>query len=177
MLSDGMTAWIEVYRPVLGEEIAGLVWMPITADTAQLASELQMASYSFSGAAFIRFTNQDAINLSWQQVEDRFVLATAKDAAWGAHSLDRVQAAGDCWIGLIGSTLTSVEFFTLPDDEHQRVVGVKHGTTNGSFWVGTGDKDFVGDQDDLWVGVDCDPPNYSDLVSLGVVEPEVRNGS
>ena len=174
MLSDGMTDWTEIYRPVLGKEIVGLVWMPITADTPQLASELQMASYSFSGAAFVRFASQDAINLSWQQVEDRFVLATAQDAAWVAHSLDRIQAAGDLWIGLIGSTLTSVELFTLPDDEHRRVVGVKHRTTNGCFWVGTGGKDFVGDQDDLWVGVDCDPPNYSDLVSLGVVETEVR---
>ncbi|MCZ4108855.1 hypothetical protein O3U67_12245 [Brevundimonas diminuta] len=174
MLSNGMTDWIEVYRPVLGEEIAGLVWMPITADTPKLASELQMASYSFSGAAFVRFTNQDAINLSWRQVEDRFVLATAQDAAWGAHSLDRIQAAGDLWIGLIGSSLTSVELFTLPDDEHRRVVGVKHRTTNGSFWVGTGGKDFIGDQDDLWVGVDREPSNYSELVSLGVVEPEAR---
>jgi subtilisin family serine protease len=69
--------------------------MPITADTPKLASELQMASYSFSGAAFVRFTNQDAINLSWRQIEDRFVLATAQDAAWRAHSLDRIQAAGD----------------------------------------------------------------------------------
>jgi hypothetical protein len=74
----------------------------------------------------------------------------------------------------IGSSLTSVELFTLPDDEHRRVVGVKHRTTNGCFWVGTGGKDFVGDQDDLWVGVDREPSNYSELVSLGVVEPEAR---
>lgn len=81
MLSGGMTDWLEVYRPVLGNEIAGLVWMPITGDTPQLASELQMASYSFSGAAFVRFANQHAINLSWRQVEGLSILAAAKDAA------------------------------------------------------------------------------------------------
>ena len=133
MLSGGMTDWPEVYRPVLGNKIAGLVWMPITGDTHQLASELQMASYSFSGAAFVRFANKHAINLSWRQVEGRSILATAKDAAWVPHSLDSIQAAGDLWVGLIGSALTSVELFTLPDDELLQVVGVKHETTNGSF--------------------------------------------
>ena len=167
--SDGIAEWAEIYRPVLGREVVGLVWMPITADTPQLASELHKASYSFSGAAFIRFANAEAINLTWTQVEDRIVLATARDAQWIAHSLDRIQATSGPWGGLIGSRFTAVEFFTLFDDVSRGIVGAKHTTTRGFFWIGTGGSDFVGDQDDLWVGVDCDPPNYSELVSLGVV--------
>lgn len=169
MLTRRMTEWTEIYSSLLGQKVAGIVWMPITSDTPQLAAELQMAAFSFSGAAHVRFDSQAAVRLSWQQKGDRFVLATGDAAAWVPHALDRLQAQGDLWFHLIGSTLISAELFTTPDDKDQQVVGVKHGTTSGWFWIGVGSADFIGDCDDLWVGVDCDPPNRTDLISLGVV--------
>jgi len=169
MLCKVMADWTALYRSLMGQTIAGIVWMPITSDTPQLAADLQSAAFSFSGAVHVRFESQAFVRLSWQQRGDRFVLATEDAARWVPHALDRLQAQGDLWFALIGSVLTAVELFTLPDDPHRQVVAAKHTTSTGSFWIGVGGADFVGDHNDLWVGVDCDPPNRADLVSLGVV--------
>jgi hypothetical protein len=164
-----MTDWTERYRLLLGQTVAGIVWMPITADTPQLAAELQSAAFSFSGAAYIRFESEAFVQLSWQQKGDRCVLASGNAAAWMPHALDRLQLQGDCWFPLVGSTLTAAELFTLSDDPDQQVVAVKHHTSGGSFWIGVGGVDFIGDHDDLWVGVNCDPPNRADLIRVSVV--------
>ncbi|WOB78349.1 hypothetical protein [Brevundimonas nasdae] len=164
-----MTDWPELYRVLVGQTLGGIVWMPISSDTPQLAAEMQMSAFSFSGAAHVRFANNAFVQLSWQQKGDRFVLATGSEAVWVSHALDRLQAQGDRWLQLIGSTLDSVELFTLPDDHDRHTVAAKHNTSAGSFWIGVGGADFVGDHDDLWVGVDCDPPNRAGVVSLGIV--------
>lgn len=164
-----MTDWTELYQRLLGKTVGGIVWMPITADTPQLASEYQGAAFSFSGAAHVRFESEAFVRLSWQQKGDRFILATGSEAAWVPHALDRLQVQGDRWFQLIGSTLNAVELFTLPDDPDRHAVAAKHMTSAGSFWIGVGGADFVGDHDDLWVGVDFDPPNRTELVSLGVI--------
>lgn len=165
-----MTDWNKLYRERIGGRIAGLVWMPITCDTPQLVSEMQAPHFSFSGAVYVRFEERDGVCLSWQQHADRFALATGGAAVWRPHSLDRVQASGQApWGDLLGATLERAELFASSDDPQQRVVGVKHTTTRGTFWIGSGGIDFIGDGDDLWVGVDCDPPNCGDLVSLGIV--------
>ena len=164
-----MTDWTGLYRSLVGQTVAGVVWMPITSDTQQLAAEIQTAAFSFSGAVHVRFESDAFVRLSWQQSGDRFILATGNAAAWVPHALDRLQLQGDRWLPLIGSTLIAAEFFTLPDDPDRQVVAVKHQTSGGSFWIGVGGVDFIGDHDDLWVGVDCDPPNRPDLIRLGVV--------
>lgn len=169
MLVGGMTDWTEIYQPLLGQKIASIVWMPITSDTPQLAAELQSTAFSFSGAAYVRFESQASVTLSWQDRGDRVVLATKEAARWAPHSLDRLQAQGDVWFHLIGSALTVAELFTLRDDPDRQVVAVKHETSKGLFWIGVGGADFVGDQDDLCVGVDCDPPNRAELVSVGLL--------
>lgn len=82
MLTRRMTDWTEIYRSLLGQKVAGIVWMPITSDTPQLAAELQLAAFSFSGAAHLRFEGKASVRLSWQQNGDRFILATGDAAAW-----------------------------------------------------------------------------------------------
>jgi hypothetical protein len=169
MVASGMADWTKLYRALLGQTVGGIVWMPISSDTPQLAAELHAPAFSFSGAAHVHFGGEAFVRLSWQQKGDRFILATGSEAAWVPHALDRLQAQGDRWLQLIGSTLNSVELFTLPEDRDRHAVAAKHNTSAGSFWIGVGGADFVGDHDDLWVGVDCDPPNRAGLVSLGIV--------
>lgn len=164
-----MTDWTELYRPLVGQTVGGIVWMPISSDTPQLAAELHTAAFSFSGAAHVRFEGEAFVRLSWQQKGDRFVLATGSEAAWVPHALDRLQVQGDRWLQLLGSTLKAAELFTLSNDPDRQPVAVKHDTSGGLFWIGVGGVDFIGDHDDLWVGVDCDPPNRTDLISLGIV--------
>lgn len=165
-----MTDWSELYRPQLGQTLVGIVWMPIAADTPQLVSELGAPSFSFSGGVHLRFEGAPAINLTWTWKGDRYFLAIQQTASWALHSLDRFRASGDQpWSGLDRAIVQSVEFFTLPDDPERRVVGIRHQTTGGYFWIGTGGRDFIGDCDDLWVGVDCDPPNRTDLIRIGAV--------
>lgn len=164
-----MTDWAELYLPLVGRTVGGIVWMPMSSDTPQVAAELHSPAFSFSGAVHIRFEGEAFVRLSWQQKSDRFILATGSQAAWVPHALDRLQVQGDRWFHLIGSTLKAAELFTLSDDPELLVVAVRHETSGGSFWIGVGGADFVGNHDDLWVGVDCDPPNRADLISLGVV--------
>lgn len=164
-----MADWSDIYRSLLHRRIDGVVWMPITADTPQLAAELAAPSFSFSGAAFLRFEGA-AVQLSWRQSGDRYVLVAGEEALWLPHVLDRVQASAETpWGDLIGSTLVTAEMFSAAEDPSQQVVGVRHHTTGGSFWIATGGPEFVGDGDDLWVGAECEPPNRNGLISVGAV--------
>lgn len=166
-----MTNWAELYRPRLGKTLVSLVWMPITADTSHLVSELATPSFSFSGAVHLRFEGAAAIDLTWNWKGDRYTLATIEQRAWQPHALDRIQMSlQPPWSDLHRAVLTAAECFALSDDPERNVVGVRHETSGGQFWIGTGGSDFIGDFDDLWVGVDCDPPNLAELVSVGRVE-------
>jgi len=168
-----MTDWIETYTPLIGRKLEALIWMPMTSDTPQLASEYKSAAFSFTGATFLAFEDRDLF-LTWRQVGRNVVLGAGRDLAWMKYALDRVRCdANEPWAAVEQSTLQSVDLFTAPFVDDERVVGIRHAVISdratSHFWIGSGGPDFIGDGDDLWVGVGLEPPNFVDLIPVGTV--------
>ncbi|QUD88111.1 hypothetical protein [Phenylobacterium montanum] len=169
-----MASWSDKYAYLIGRRIEAVIWMPMTSDTPQLVTEFKLASFSFTGAAFVAFAEDHKLFLTWRQSGQNMVLSEGLDQVWVEYSLDRVRAdTGELWGGLEDGTLKSAEFFTAPSIESGEVVGIRHVVESGGhplhFWIGTGGSDFIGDMDDLWVGVGIEPPNFTELTSVGRV--------
>ncbi len=177
-----MDEWIAKYTPLIGRQIKALIWMPMTSDTPDLIAAYKSPSFSFTGAVFIAFEPQGELFLTWRQKGGDTFLGAGPEFAWTDFALDRVRCdPNESWGGVEGGTLVSAELFSAPSlfDElsntqmEERIVGVRHeiDTSNGriQFWIGTGGEDFIGDNDDLWVGVSRDPPNMADLIKLTLV--------
>lgn len=170
-----MADWGDRYASLLGRRLQALIWMPITGDTPQLVAEFKSSSFSYSGAAFLAFESAEPLILTWSQAGENVVLGDAKADAWARYSLDRIHAdRNEIWGAIEGGVLQSVDLYTTPYVEQGRVLAVRHRLTGASdvasrFWIGTGGPEGVEDRDDLWVGVDVDPPNFSELVLVGSV--------
>lgn len=177
-----MDDWIARYTPLIGRQIKALIWMPMTSDTPDLISAYRSSSFSFTGAVFIAFEPEGQLFLTWRQKSGDTFLGSGPDFAWTDFALNRVRCdPNGAWGAIEGGTLASAELFSAPSllDElsttplEERIVGVRHeiDTSDGriQLWIGTGGEDFVGDNDDLWVGVGLDPPNVSDLIKLTCV--------
>jgi hypothetical protein len=168
-----VTDWAEVYQPLIGAKLEALIWMPMTSDTPDVVRDLRSPSFSFTGGVFMAFEGKQLF-LSWTQVGLNMVLGAGPEVAWRPYALDRVRASpeGD-WAELEGAVLEKVELFSAPGPEGDGMVGVRHRVSREGidhhFWVGTGGADFVGDNDDLWVGVGVELPNIADLTLVGVV--------
>ncbi|MGH1558126.1 hypothetical protein ACRAWD_10645 [Caulobacter segnis] len=167
------------YAPLIGRRIKALIWMPMTSDTPALVSAYKSSSFSFTGAVFIAFEPKDQLFLTWRQKGGDTFLGAGTDFAWNDFALDRVRCdPNETWGAIEGGTLASAELFSAPslieealDHTNGRADrGVRHeiDTSDGriQFWIGTGGEDFVGDNDDMWVGVGLDPPNVAELTKL-----------
>ena len=169
-----MTDWMQIYGPLIGRKLETVIWMPMTSDTPQLVADCKGAAFSFTGAVVLAVDDASELFLTWTQVGENMVLAGGCEHDWLNHALDRVRVApNEPWAGIESLTLKSVELFSARFIDGERVVGIRHRVhANGldrHFWIGTGGPDFIGDMDDLWVGVDLDPPNFADLIPVGVV--------
>ena len=146
----------------------------MTSDTPSLLTDFKRSAFSYTGAVFMGFEADAKVFLTWLQRDRDMGLDISATLGWARWSLDRVRVdPSEPWWGLEGSTLTGVELYTGPCIEADRVLAVRHllQTDEGprTFWVGVGGADFVGDHDDLWVGVDVDPANISDLRKVGMI--------
>lgn len=170
-----MDDWSDRYAFLLGRRLQALIWMPIAGDTPKLVAEFKSPSFSYSGAAFLAFENAEPLILTWSQAGENVVLGDAKADAWTRYSLDRIHAdRNDVWAVIEGGVLQSAELYTAPYVDQGRVLAVRHRLTGPSgvasqFWIGTGGPEGVEDRDDLWVGVDVDPPNFSELMLVSAV--------
>ncbi|KRA61742.1 hypothetical protein ASD79_06430 [Caulobacter sp. Root655] len=168
-----MTNWIEVYRPLIGAKLEALIWMPMTSDTPGLVRDLRSPAFSFTGGVFLAFGDKPLF-LTWTQVGLNMVLGAGPDVAWAPYALDRVRASPEeHWGSLEGAVLKRVEIFAAPCIEGDGIVGARHLMSREGvdlhFWIGTGGADFIGDNDDLWVGVGVEPSNFADLTLADVV--------
>jgi len=168
-----VTDWAKIYRPLVGAKLEALIWMPMTSDTPDLVRDLNAPAFSFSGGVFLGFEDQ-FLFLTWTQVGLNMVLGAGPEVAWRPYALNRVRASpeGD-WGELEGAVLKRVEFFSAPCTDGEGMVGIRHLMSHEGadrhFWIGTGGADFIGDNDDLWVGVGLEPPNLAELVPSGVI--------
>ena len=168
-----MTDWAKVYQPLIGAKLDALIWMPLGCDTPGVTHDLNSPAFSFTGGVFLAFEGE-GLFLSWKQMGPNMVLALGQDARWGRHTLDRVRTSRESpWIDLEDATLRRVELFTTSFIDGGKIVGARHVMSRDGadfhFWVGTGGADFIGDQDDLWVGAGVEPPNFGDLLPAGVI--------
>jgi hypothetical protein len=169
-----VTDWMQIYTPLIGCKLEAVIWMPMTSDTPQLLTEFKSAAFSFTGAVFLAFDDSKDLFLTWTQVGQNMVLAGGREYVWANYALDRVRVdPNEPWAGIESSTLKSVDLFSAAFIDGERVVGVRHVVhSNGldrHLWIGTGGPNFIGDMDDLWVGVDIDPPNFADLIPAGAI--------
>ncbi len=167
-----MTDWKQVYAPLIGRKLEAVIWMPMTSDTPQLVAEFKSPAFSFTGAVFLAFDDGKELFITWTQSGQNMVLASGRE--WRKYELDHVRLdGGETWAGIESSRLKSVDLFSAPFIDDERVVGVRHVVDSSGldrhFWIGTGGPDFIGDMDDLWVGVDIDPPNFAELIPVGAI--------
>ena len=142
----------------------------MTSDTPDLVRDFERPSFSFTGAVQIHFEEGRELFLTWEQAGHNMILSDQDD--WLNDPLDRVRRnANEPWGPIEGAVLRKVTMFTAPEIEGQNVVGLRHSveieTGPTPFWVGTGGSNFIGDQDDLWVGVGVEPPNFNQLIEVG----------
>ena len=167
-----MNGWVESYRAVIGSKISALIWMPMASDTPDLVSAYKSPSFSFTGGVFLGFSTAQKVFLTWRQEGYDTFLGEGLEFAWGAYALDRVRCDQfGTWGVIEQSTLRSVELFSAPSIQQERIVGIRHSVVFSEgethFWIGTGGAEFVGDSDDLWVGIGVEPPNLARLTSVG----------
>lgn len=166
--------WEDAYRPLIGHPVRALAWLPITCDTPGVVGDLDLPHFSFSGAVHMVSENGSAVFLTWTQVGDQFVLAASDEQSWIEHTLDRIHCSTEMWNPIRGAVLVEVELYAASFDDNPGVFGARHRFSSadgeGFFWIGTGGRDFVGDGDDLWVGIDVEPANISDLVKIQSVK-------
>lgn len=165
-----MTDWAVIYEPLIGRKIEVLRWRPMTSDTPDLVRDFEKPSFSFTGAVQIFLDEAHELFLTWRQAGRNMILSDQDD--WLNDPLDRVRSnANEPWGSIEGAVLRQVTLFTAPEIEDQNVVGLRHTleieTGFISFWIGTGGTDFIGDNDDLWVGVRVEPPNFDQLIEVG----------
>ena len=173
-----MTNWTEIYQPLVGRTLDALIWMPMTSDTPDLVRDFELSAFSFTGGVFLAFDGKPLF-LTWTQIGMSMVLGAGPDVAWSRYALNRVRVSPEePWGDLEGAVLQRVELFTAPlineSIADKLVVGVRHQMRRDGvdhhFWIGTGGADFLGDQDDLWVGVGVEPSNIADLIRVGAIE-------
>jgi hypothetical protein len=94
MSSDPQSNWATTYAGLIGERVAAVAWLPITADTPSVIADLRKPSFSFSGGALIRFASSKEIFLTWTQ-HYPYTLQIGSEADGTHLSLDRVRASGE----------------------------------------------------------------------------------
>lgn len=167
-----MTDWAATYEPLIGRKIEVLRWRPMTSDTPDLLRDFERPSFSFTGAVQMLLEQGHELFLTWKQVEGSYHTVLSDQDDWLDDPLDRVRVNANAPWGFIeDSVLRRVTLFTTPDIESRNIVGLRHTfemeTGSIQFWVGTGGTDFIGDSDDLWVGVGVEPPNFDQLIEVG----------
>lgn len=172
MCNRSRSNWDAVYAALVGECLESVVWLPIGADAPSVRDAIQRPSFSFSGGTSIRFALSKEIFLTWTQ---RFphTLQIGSERNCTAFSLDRIQASGENpWAAIYGARLEAVELLTI-DDVGEQVVAVCHllqgNQSTHSLWICTGGPNYVGEGDDLWIGLDCEPPNIAALRRVSLV--------
>lgn len=169
-----MTDWAATYAPLIGSTIEALKWRPLTCDTSLVVENYAAPSFWFTGAAQLFFSADRELFLTWNQVGTHMVLEATDESRWGQHVLDSVIAYFDePWLSVRDSVLVGAHLFTFPDIEGGHIVAVRHDLRLNErdirLWIGVGWSNGINDTDDLWVGMDIDPPNVADLVEVGRV--------
>jgi len=147
--------------------------MPIAPDTAGVVGELKLNFFTFSGGVLLSFAKAPEVFLTWTKHTPYLLEATTEVVAWTPFSLNRVRASPEPpWDQVEGQPLAKVELFSSPE-LNGGVVGLRHifgGRLAGTrMWIGTGSGDGIQEGDDLWIGVDIDPPNYADLTLVQTI--------
>lgn len=172
--------WVEKLTPFLGEKIDALAWAPINCDTPQLVAQMDETSFSFACEAILAFEGGDELYLTYGALQTeregvrytQYVLSGAKESSFSRFGLDRVRTSmRGHWAEIERRALFSAELYASPQIESDHVIGIRF-TVEGfgrqtRFWIALGTADHVGEQDDLWVGVEVNPPNFAELIEVG----------
>lgn len=165
----------ERYRALIGRTLSDLAWLPLPSDTRDLVRQLDEGSFDFTGSVQLVFDDEVSLFATWRQYWAQCALEWSdQQSTWAPHSLDRVSASFEgAWGDIQLSRLERVDLFTAAHMEKELIVGVRHILSKEGhqrrFWIGSGGRDYVGEGDDLWVGVDCDPPNIRELVLIETI--------
>ncbi|ESQ87463.1 hypothetical protein ABAC460_19240 [Asticcacaulis sp. AC460] len=181
-MSDPFYEWREAYAGLIGCELRVVAWMPITADTPDVVTNLGAAAFVFSGAVMIAPAEGSDVFLTWAWKPRvyGYHLAVSQQVDWQAGCLDRIRCRFDGpWEGVQGARLIDVRLFQAPSMEGGlKTAAIRHTVAgeNGDvfFWIGCGDAGGVGDHDDLWVGVNVEPANLADLVEVLVLTDQAK---
>lgn len=137
-------------------------------------------SFSFAGEAILAFEGGAELYLTYGHVSaeglpyQHFVLTGGNESGFSRFGLDRVRTSPNGhWATIERSVLLAAEFFATPHIKADHVIGVRF-TVEGfgrqtRFWIALGTVDYVGDQDDLWVGAEVNPPNFDELIAVGSI--------
>lgn len=173
-----MTLWREIYDGLLGRELEGMAFMPMTGDMPSVVADMRKSSFWYSGAVCLGFLGAADIFLTWKQQAYQFILTAGAESLWGRFALDRItMSPEEPWSALHDAKLKRVLLFTSPEMELGGIVAARHDFSNHgdtvSFWVGAGyyPTNKVGDGDDLYVGLD-NPPNVGGLTLIETIGPE-----
>lgn len=171
--------WHATYEPLLGRELEGIAFLPITGDTALVLSHLEQSHHWFSGAVCVGLSGADDLFLTWHL--QRQVLQATDSLEWNRFALDRITAsAGAPWDILNRATLDSVHFFSDKAQPSDDIIAARHDFRTAqdiaSFWVCTGNAPmgYVGEGDDLFVGLDA-PQNLADLDARHTIGRDSRS--
>ena len=172
-----MTDWKTIYAPLLGKQLEGAAFLPISCDTLQLVADLSAPRHWFSGAMLLGFREMPPLSLTWRQ--NPACLSTCAESDWRPFALNRVAVSSEApWDSLCDATLQRVELFSALVSvwknegngitEQDWVVAARHDfagrNSHCSLWIctGYGPQNMIGEGDDLYVAL-TPPENLGDL--------------